>query len=89
MIADERKPHLRKIWAEHKPSTWHTLIGTSITREEWIFLSSMWKDQQERSKPLKSNPTATTAMSIVNHVVAKVVKQLDDDDMQRLINDLC
>jgi len=89
MIADERKPHLRKIWAEYKPSTWHTLIGTSITREEWLFMCKAWKDQQSRSKPLKSSSTASTAVSIVDHIVAKVGKQLDDDNMKRLINDLC
>jgi len=57
MIPDERKPHLRKIWAEHKPSQWHTLIGTSISREEWLYLCDMWAKHQ---KPLKSNPTAST-----------------------------
>lgn len=86
MIPEERKPHLRTIWREHKPSTWHLLIGTSISREEWLYLCDMWGKHQ---KPLKSNPTASTEMSIVDHVVAKVGKQLDDDDMERLINDLC
>lgn len=88
MIAEDRKPHLRQIWKDHKPSTWHTLIGTSISREEWLFLCDMWS---KRTKPLKSNPTASgnEMVSIVDLEVAKGAKQLDHDEMERLINDLC
>ena len=42
MIEESRKPFLREVFAKHKPSQWHKLVDTDITRQEWMWLCQQW-----------------------------------------------
>lgn len=77
MIDEARKPTLREIWRTHKPSEWHRLVGSLITRQEWEYLCTQYQMTKKKTERPIINPSGFTA-----------TPNVADDDIKRLEQEL-
>lgn len=77
MIDESRKPFLRQVWKDHPPSSWHKLVGTLISRQEWEFLSQAYISTKKPAERTIINPGAFNA-----------VPNIEDLDFERLKNEM-
>ena len=79
MVEESRKPFLRQVWKDHKPNEWHKLVGTLITRPEWVFLCQTHLSTKKTAEPPIAERGAFNATPNVAEQDEKATNQLIKD----------